>query len=62
MRVQDESCVEDAIEHGLRVVEDEQRPFLLDVQLPLGLPADGQAAEPFRLASSQAGVSTGSSL
>ena len=51
MRVQDESCVEDAIERGLQVVEEEQRPFLLDVHLPLGLPAGGQAAEPFRLAS-----------
>ena len=62
MRVQDESCLEDAIEHGLQVVEEEQRPFLLDVHLPLGLPAGGQAAAPFRLASSTAGVGTGSSL
>ena len=58
-RVQDESCVEEAIEHGLQVVEEEQRPFLLDVHLPLGLPAGGQAAEPFRFASSTAGVSAG---
>ena len=50
MRVQDESRVEEAIERGLQVVEDEQRPFLLDVHLPLGLPAGGQAAAPFRLA------------
>ena len=62
MRVQDESCVEDAIEHGLQVVEEEQRPFLLDVHLPLGLPAGGQAAAPFRLASVEAGAGTGSSL
>lgn len=62
MRVQDESCLEDAIEHGLQVVEEEQRPFLLDVHLPLGLPAGGQAAAPFRLASSTAGVGTGLSL
>ena len=59
MRVQDESRVEEAIERGLQVVEDEQRPFLLDVHLPLGLPAGGQAAEPFRLASSTAGVGAG---
>ena len=58
-RVQDESGIEDAIERGLQVVEEEQRPFLLDVHLPLGLPAGGQAAEPFRLAASTAGVSTG---
>ena len=62
MRVQDESCVEDAIEHGLQVVEEEQRPFLLDVHLPLGLPAGGQAAASFRLASVEAGASAGSSL
>ena len=62
MRVQDESCVEEAIEHGLQVVEEEQRPFLLDVHLPLGLPAGGQAAAPFRLASVEAGASAGSSL
>ena len=49
--MQDESRVEEAIERGLQVVEDEQRPFLLDVHLPLGLPAGGRAAEPFRLAS-----------
>ena len=59
MRVQDESRVEEAIEYGLQVVEDEQRPFLLDVHLPLGLPAGGQAAAPFRLASSTAGVGAG---
>ncbi len=58
-RVQDEGCVADAIEHGLQVVEDEQRSFLLDVHLPLGLPAHGQAAAPFRLTSSTAGASVG---
>ena len=59
MRVQDESRVADAIEHGLQIVEEEQRPFLLDVHLPLGLPAGGQAAAPFQLASSTAGASAG---
>jgi thiamine pyrophosphate-dependent acetolactate synthase large subunit-like protein len=55
-RVEDESCLEEAIEHGLQVVEDEQRPFLLDVHLPLGLPAGGQAATQFQLAASTAGA------
>ena len=59
MRVQDESRVEDAIERGLQVVEEEQRPFLLDVHLPLGLPAGGQAAEPFRLASGMVAAGAG---
>ena len=51
MHVLEESRLDQAIDHGLRVVEGEQRPFLLNVHLPLGLPAGGQAAEPFRLAS-----------
>ena len=50
MHVQDESGVEDAIAHGLKVVEGEKRPFLLNVHLPLGLPEGGSAAEQFRLA------------
>ena len=56
IHVRDESGLEDAIEHGLQVVEDEQRPFLLDVRLPLGLPAGGQAAAQFQLAASTAGA------
>ena len=51
MRVDDESRLEDAIAHGLRVNETEARPFLLDVRLPLGLPEGGRAAPQFRLAS-----------
>lgn len=56
IHVQDESSVENAIEHGLQVVEDEQRPFLLDVRLPLGVPEGGHAAAPFQLAASTAGA------
>ena len=36
MHVTDESSIADAIEHGLKTVEDEKRPFLLNVHLPLG--------------------------
>jgi len=50
LRVQEESRLEEALTHGLTVVEREQRPFLLDVRLPLGLPRGGRAAQPFRLA------------
>ena len=53
MRVDDESRLEDAIAHGLRVNETEARPFLLDVRLPLGLPEGGRAAAQFRLASAR---------
>ena len=54
LRVDDESRLEDAIAHGLRVNETEARPFLLDVRLPLGLPEGGRAAAPFRLAAAKA--------
>lgn len=52
MHVEDESCLTEAIDRGLDVVEGEHRPFLLDVQLPLGLPKGGRAAAPFRLTDS----------
>lgn len=49
MHVEDESCLTEAIDRGLDVVEGEHRPFLLDVRLPPGLPEGGRAAAPFRL-------------
>ena len=48
--VQEESQLTDAVNRGLKAVEGEGRPFLLNVQLPLGLPEGGRAATPFRLA------------
>ena len=54
MRVDDESRLEDAVAHGLRVNETQARPFLLDVRLPLGLPEGGRAASQFRLAAARA--------
>lgn len=50
--VNEESRLNDALEHGLKVVDDEQRPFLLDVRLPLGLPQGGRPANHFRFAGS----------
>ena len=47
MQVDEESDLEGAIARGLDVVEGEERPFLLDVRLPLGLPEGGRAATPF---------------
>ena len=52
--VQDESRLEEALEHGLKVVEEEQRPFLLNVHLPRGLPEGGHASVPFSLKDSPA--------
>lgn len=49
MRVQDESRVAEALSHGLEVVEREKRPFLLDVNVSIGLPSGGRATAPFRL-------------
>lgn len=50
LHVQEESQVESAIARGLEIVEGEKRPFLLNIQLPLGLPEGGRAAKPFQLA------------
>ncbi len=49
MTVTDEAAVREAIEEGLQVVDDERRPFLLDVRLPLGLPQGGRPAPHYRL-------------
>ncbi len=47
MEVQDEATVEEAIDHGLDLVEREGRAFVLNVRLPLGLPQGGRAATPY---------------
>jgi len=54
MHVEDESRLENAIAHGLRVNATEARPFLLNVRLPLGLPEGGREAPPYRLAAAKA--------
>ena len=50
MDATDEGGIGEAIEQGLRVVERERRPFLLNVQLPLGLPAGGRPGRIYSLA------------
>ena len=47
-KVDDESKIADAVEEGLDTVEREGRPLVLDVQLPLGIPAGGKAAKEFK--------------
>ena len=49
MHATDESKIADAIEHGLKTVEEEKRPFLLNVHLPLGLPEGGRPGAPYSL-------------
>ena len=48
IEVREEDGLTEAIVEGLELVEREQRPLLLNVHLPLGLPAGGRAASPFR--------------
>ena len=49
--LEDESKVDEAIRHGLDIVNTERRPYLLNVHMPLGLPSGGSAAEPYKLES-----------
>ena len=49
IRVDDESRIEAAVADGLETVEKEGRPLLLDVKMPLGLPAGGKAADQYKL-------------
>ena len=49
MDATDESKIAEAIEHGLKTVEEEKRPFLLDVHFPIGLPAGGRPGAPYSL-------------
>ena len=44
----EESKISDTIAEGLRVVEDEKRPFLINAHLPMGLPEGGKPAQQFR--------------
>ena len=48
-RVSEESELTGALDKGLQVAVKEQRPYLLDVRLPLGLPDGGRGAAPFQL-------------
>ena len=50
IRVDDEARIEAAVADGLETVEKEGRPLLLDVKMPLGLPAGGKAADQYQLA------------
>ncbi|MEM7028889.1 MAG: thiamine pyrophosphate-dependent enzyme [Chloroflexota bacterium] len=47
--VTDEASLDEAMAHGLSIVEKERRPYLLDVRLPLGVPEGGRAAKQFCL-------------
>ena len=48
-QVEEESSLSQALEQGLEVVEREERPFLLNIHLPLGLPKGGRVAPPLSI-------------
>jgi benzoylformate decarboxylase len=49
--VTNESTVAESIANGLDIVQRENRPYLLNVHLPLGLPEGGRRADPYHLKS-----------
>ena len=48
-RVDDEEKLYESIQRGLEIVTKQNRPYLLDVRLPLGLPEGGVAEEQYRM-------------
>jgi len=48
-RVDDEEKLNESIQRGLEIVTNQNRPYLLDVRLPLGLPEGGVAEEQYRM-------------
>ena len=46
----DESKITATIAEGLRIVEDEKRPYLINAHLPMGLPEGGRPARQYTLA------------
>ena len=49
MDLTDESKVAETIAHGLKVIEEEKRPFLINAHLPLGLPQGGRASKQYQM-------------
>ena len=48
-RVDDEDKLIQTIQRALEIVTEQNRPYLLDVRLPLGLPEGGVAAQQYRM-------------
>ena len=48
-RVDDEEKLNESIQRGLEIVTKQNRPYLLDVRLPIGLPEGGVAAQQYRM-------------
>ena len=48
-RVDDEEKLNESIQRGLEIVPKQNRPYLLDVRLPIGLPEGGVADQQYRM-------------
>ena len=48
-RVDDEDKLNQTIEKALEIVMKQNRPYLLDIRLPLGLPEGGVADQQYRM-------------
>ena len=48
-RVENEGTLNEVMRRALKIVQDEHRPYLLDVRLPLGLPDGGIPNEQYRM-------------
>jgi len=48
-RVDDEEKLNESIQRGLEIVTKQNRPYLLDVRLPIGLPEGGVADQQYRM-------------
>ena len=47
--VDDESKVADAVRRGLNIVNEENRPYLIEFKLPIGLPEGGVADQQYQM-------------
>ena len=47
--IDSENSIDETFDRVLKIVQDENRPYLLDVRLPTGLPEGGSASQPFKM-------------
>ena len=47
--IDSEDTIDETFDRALKIVQDENRPYLLDVRLPTGLPEGGSASQPFKM-------------
>ena len=47
--IDSENSIDETFDRALKIVQDENSPYLLDVRLPTGLPEGGSASQPFKM-------------